>query len=157
MATLQVEAPEKSQNVLGSITINAPLEKVFNAHTNLDLFKKWCGRGNDLNVISYEPKSGGNWHVIEKSDEGEYEFCGSFHEISPNERIVWTFEFMGLPERGHVALEKMEFEAADENTTRIKTVSTYQSIEDRDGMVASGMEEGWRQSIEALEEVASQS
>ena len=51
----------------------------------------------------------------------------------------------------------MEFKAIDDNTTEIRTTSTYQSVEDRDGMVESGMEDGWRQSIEGIEKVASES
>jgi hypothetical protein len=55
-----------------------------------------------------------------------------------------------MPERGHVMLEKAEFVAIDEHTTEIRTYSTAMNQEDRDGMVASGMGSGWRQSIEAL-------
>ncbi len=155
MAQLNVEVPQNSQNILGTITINAPLAKVFEAHTNSDLFKKWWGRGHELDVHAFKAEDGGLWHIGEKADDGNtYEFRGSFHEIAPNERIVWTFEFLGMPERGHVALEKLEFSAIDDKTTQLKTTSTYQSIEDRDGMIASGMEEGWRQSLDALEKVA---
>lgn len=35
-------------------------------------------------------------------------------------------------------------------TNEIHTHSTAMSQSDRDGMVASGMESGWRQSVEAL-------
>lgn len=35
----------------------------------------------------------------------------------------------------------------------MKSTSTFFNQEDRDGMVDSGMEEGWRKSIEALEEL----
>lgn len=152
MATLKVEVPENSQNILGTVKINAPLEKVFRAHVDAELFTKWFGSGVNSKLHSFEPKSGGNWHMSNDGDGGEvYEFGGSFHEIATNERIVWTFEFLGMPERGHVALEKMTFRAVDENTTEMQVVSTYQSQEERKAMVESGMEDGWRQSIEALE------
>ncbi|BAZ53945.1 hypothetical protein NIES4103_66290 [Nostoc sp. NIES-4103] len=55
-----------------------------------------------------------------------------------------------MPERGHVMLEKTEFVAIDSDTTEIRTHSTAMSQEDRDNMVKSGMESGWRQSVEAL-------
>lgn len=154
MATLKVEVPENSQNILGTITINAPLEKVFEAHVNKDLFQQWFSGGFKMKVHSFEAKDGGHWHISNFTDEGdEFEFFASFHEIAKNERVVWTFEFLGMPERGHVALEKMTFSKVDNSTTEIRTVSTYQSVEDRNGMVESGMEDGWRMGIEALEKL----
>jgi uncharacterized protein YndB with AHSA1/START domain len=154
MAKLTVKVPEKSQNIEGIITIKAPLEKVFKAYTEVDLFKQWFGRGNNVTVHEFKGKSGGSWHVGEKSEDGNtYEFCGSFHEVATNERIIWTFEFLGLPDRGHVAIERTDFIKIDDNTTELRTLSTYQTVADRDGMVKSGMEEGWRQSIETLEKL----
>jgi uncharacterized protein YndB with AHSA1/START domain len=155
MATLKVEIPENSQNILGTITINAPLEKVFEAHVNKELFEKWFSGGFKMKIHSFEAKSGGNWHITNIDNNGtEYEFVASFHEIAKNERVIWTFEFLGMPERGHVALEKMTFRKVDEKTTEIHTVSTYQSVEERNTMVESGMEDGWRMAIETLEKVA---
>jgi uncharacterized protein YndB with AHSA1/START domain len=152
MANLKVTVPENSQNILGVVTINAPLAKVFEAHSQEELFAKWWCRGNPMKVYHFDCKSGGSWHIAEQSEDGaEYEFMGSFHEVVVNERIIQTFEFLGWPERGHVMLEKSEFVAIDDNTTEIRTHSTAFSQADRDGMVESGMESGWRQSVEALE------
>ena len=95
-----------------------------------------------------EPKSGDFTTFLRGTNE--YEFTGCFHEVVKNGRIVQTFEFLGMPERGHVMLEKAEFVAIDEYTTEIHTHSTAMSQEDRDGMVASRMESGWRQSVESL-------
>lgn len=151
MATLTVTVPEQSQNIEGVIRLNAPLEKVFEAHINSDLLKQWWGRGHEIVIHAFDARDGGSWHITEKAPDGnEYGFRGSYHEVAQNERIVWTFEFLGMPERGHVAIEKMEFTKIDDHTTEIRTVSTYQSVADRDGMVQSGMEGGWRESIEAL-------
>lgn len=151
MAELTVTVPEHSQNIHGVAVIKAPLEKVFEAHTNPDLFTKWFARGNDATLHTFDARSGGAWHLTERSAEGEYSFCGSFHEVARNERIIWTFEFLGLPERGHVAIERMDLVKVDDHTTEIRTLSTYQSVEDRDGMVQSGMEAGWRQGLDAME------
>lgn len=151
MADLKVTVPENSQNILGVITIKAPLAKIFEAYTQEELFASWWCRGNPMKVHRFDCKDGGSWHIAEQSEDGnEYEFTGCFHEVSQDERIVQTFEFLGMPERGHVMLEKAEFVAIDDHTTEIRTLSTAMSQEDRDGMVASGMESGWRQSIEAL-------
>ena len=124
MATLTLTVPEQSQNIQGVAVIKAPLEKVFEAHTNADLFKQWFARGNDATIHKFDARSGGAWHLTEKSAEGEYSFCGSCHEVAKNERIIWTFEFLGLPERGHVAIERMDLVRIDDNTTEIRTLST---------------------------------
>jgi uncharacterized protein YndB with AHSA1/START domain len=151
MAELKITVPENSQNLEGVVRIAAPLEKVFEAHTNPELFAKWWCRGNPMTVFHFDCSSGGAWHVAEETADGNrYEFTGSFHEVERNERIVQTFEFLGMPERGHVALERADFVAIDDRTTEIRTRSTFQTVEDRDGMVASGAEAGWREAIEAL-------
>ena len=58
-----------------------------------------------------------------------------------------------MPERGHVAIERMDLVKIDDNTTEIRTLSTYQTVADRDGMVQSGMESGWREGLEAMEKL----
>jgi uncharacterized protein YndB with AHSA1/START domain len=151
MAHLKVTVPENSQNILGIVTINVSLEKVFEAYVKEELFVQWWCRGNPMKVYRFDCQDGGSWHIAERAEDGkEYEFTGCFHEVAQNQRIVQTFEFLGMPERGHVMLEKAEFVAINECTTEIRTHSTAMNQEDRDGMVASGMESGWRQSVEAL-------
>jgi uncharacterized protein YndB with AHSA1/START domain len=151
MATLKVTIPENSQNIEGVATIAAPLEKVFEAHTDPELFAQWWGRGNPMNVQHFVCQDGGAWHVMEHAPDGtEHEFAGSFYEVKACERIVQTFEYLGMPERGHVLLQRTAFLAVDANTTEIRTLSTAQSQADHDGMLASGMESGWRESVEAL-------
>jgi uncharacterized protein YndB with AHSA1/START domain len=145
MATLKVTVPEDSQNILSVVTLSAPLERVFQAYADEKLFSQSWGRGNPMEVYRFDCRDGGNWHVAERSEDGkEYVFMGSFHEVALNERIVQTFEYLGMPERGHVMLQKAEFAATGASTTEIRTISTAQSREARDGMVASGMEGGWR-------------
>ena len=151
MADLNVSVPESSQNIVGVAAIKAPLERVFEAYTGETLFAKWWCRGNPMKIHRFECRDGGSWHITERTRDGkEHEFLGSFHEVAKNERIIQTFEYLGMPARGHVFLQRADFVAVDANTTEIRTLSTAQSREERDGMVASGMEDGWRQSVEAL-------
>ena len=69
------------------------------------------------------------------------------------ERIIGTFEFEGLPERGHVALQTAKFEALPGGRTRVTSQSVFQSVADRDGMLQSNMERGVKDSFERLDEV----
>jgi uncharacterized protein YndB with AHSA1/START domain len=50
---------------------------------------------------TFEPKNGGSWLYIHKDQDGnEYAFHGVYHEVTAPERIIQTFEFEGLPEKG---------------------------------------------------------
>jgi uncharacterized protein YndB with AHSA1/START domain len=69
------------------------------------------------------------------------------------ERIIQTFEFEGLPEKGHVAMETARLEALPGNRTRLTTQSVFQSVNDRDGMVMSGMERGVVDSHNRMDEL----
>ncbi len=134
-------------------TFDAPKDKVFAAITQKDKLEKWwLGTGTEVEIAEHDPREGGRWRFVQKTDDGqEFAFFGSYHEVSP-ERIVQTFEFSGLPERGHVSMEKMEMTEENGKTT-IHVVTTFFSVEDRDGMVQSGMEGGMNASYDALDEV----
>jgi uncharacterized protein YndB with AHSA1/START domain len=98
-----------------------------------------------------EVKPGGLWRFIERDADGnEYAFNGEYKEIVPPERLVYTFEFEGLP--GHVLLETVTFEEQD-GKTKVKVLSLLDSVEDRDGMLQSGMEAGANESHDRLAEL----
>nr|WP_082089241.1 SRPBCC domain-containing protein [Methanosarcina horonobensis] len=102
----------------------------------------------------FEPKSGGSWRYVQKDQEGnEYAFHGVNHEVTAPERIISTFEFEGLPEKGHVILDTARFEALPGNRTELISQSVFQKVEDHDGMLQSGMEEGVNDSCDQLDEL----
>jgi uncharacterized protein YndB with AHSA1/START domain len=70
---------------------------------------------------------------------------------------VQTFEFLGMPERGHVSLEKMELHDTEDGKTKMTVTSSFFSVEDRDGMIQSGMEEGMQSTYDALDKVLAES
>jgi uncharacterized protein YndB with AHSA1/START domain len=103
---------------------------------------------------TFEPVSGGQWRFIQKDKDGnEFGFHGVNHDVTAPERIIGTFEFEGLPESGHVILETTKFEALPGGRTRVTTQSVYQSVQDRDGMIAAGMESGIVDGFERLDEI----
>ena len=80
----------------------------------------------------------------------EFPFRGVFHEVAEPERIIQTFEFE--PMAGHVILETMSFED-DGGKTRLTGKSVFMSVEDRDGMLQTGMEDGAAETWDRLEEL----
>jgi uncharacterized protein YndB with AHSA1/START domain len=134
---------------------DAPRELVFRAYTEPDLYVRWVGpRGYEMKLEKFEPWSGGAWRYTHSDAQGnEYGFHGVNHEVTAPERIIGTFEFEGLPEPGHVALETAIFEALPGNRTRVTGQSVFRSVADRDGMLQSGMEHGVNDSHERLDEL----
>ncbi|MDG4786161.1 SRPBCC family protein [Micromonospora sp. WMMD1102] len=125
---------------------DAPRALVFEAHTSCEHLKHWWGRGNPLDCeLDFRP--GGGYRFVEHAPDGPYAFRGEYREIHPPERIVQTFEFEGMP--GHVCVETLELTEEDGRTT-VTTVTRFDTRQERDGMIASGMADGARQSYEAL-------
>lgn len=149
-----VTAEPGKQEVFITRKFDAPRELVYKAHIDPELYVQWLGpHGYEMKLETFEPVSGGRYRYIHKDPEGnEYGFHGVFHEIS-EELMIQTFEFEGLPERGHVTLDTMRLEKLPENRTKITIQSVFQSVEDRDGMVQSGMERGVREGYERLDDV----
>lgn len=127
----------------------APLERVWRAYTEHDQVRRWWGRGNDLEVVRFEPVRGGHWRFVEHTPDGDHGFEGRFAEVTPMERIVQTFEWDGMP--GFPQRETAEFRAVDANTTKVVTTSIFFTEAERDGMLASGMESGLNESYRALD------
>ncbi len=132
---------------------DAPVAKVFRAHTDAELIKRWLGpRDVDMTVDRWDCRTGGEYRFIHSRDGEDYAFHGSFHEVRPEDGvIVQTFTFEGVPD--HVALERMELTDLGDGRTRLVATSLVDSFASRDAFVASGMEEGVVQGYERLDEI----
>jgi uncharacterized protein YndB with AHSA1/START domain len=131
---------------------DAPVEKVFRAHTDPDLVVQWLGpRDLTMTIDHYDCRSGGSYRYIHSRGDDEFGFHGSVHEVRPNELIVQTFTFEGFPDQ--VALEKLALEDLGNGRTRLTATSLVDSFADRDAFVASGMETGVVEGYERLDEL----
>jgi uncharacterized protein YndB with AHSA1/START domain len=84
----------------------------------------------------------------------EVAFHGEYHEIVPNERIVSTEVFEGIPDaEAHAALNTLTLAEADGRTT-LTVLVQHKSQEDRDAHINSGMEIGMQEAMDLLEQVA---
>jgi uncharacterized protein YndB with AHSA1/START domain len=131
---------------------DAPRDLVFRAHTDPDLLVQWLGpRDLTTTIDRYEARNGGAWRYLQTDAEGStYGFHGVFHGDPSPDGIVQTFEFEGAP--GHVCLQTTTLTERG-GKTLLRTTSAFQSVEDRDAMVASGMERGVHDSGERLAEL----
>ena len=155
MAKVNIIAEPGKQEFVITRMFNAPKELVFKAFTNPELYSQWLGPRNlKMNIETFEPRNGGSWRYTQTDDEGnEFTFHGVNHEVKAPERIIDTFEFDGLPETGHVILQKVTFKVLPGVKTEMTSQSVFLSVQDRDGMLGSGMEEGGNDSYERLDEL----
>lgn len=140
------------QDIVFKRTFDAPRDIVFRALTDPGLIPNWWGpRKYQTIVDEMEPRAGGRWRYINRNAESgeEFGFHGVYHEVSVD-RIVQTTEFEAFP--GSVGLETATLEERD-GQTFMTAVSLAPSVEARDGIVASGMEGGARETYDRLDEL----
>lgn len=136
----------------------APRELVYRAHTEAELYTQWVGpREMTMTVEKLDARDGGTFRFVHERGGHKYTFFGVYHEALAPERIIGTFEFDGLPERGHVILGTTKFEELPNGRCRLVHQSVFQSVADRDGMVRSGMERGVNDGYEKLDALLEQS
>jgi uncharacterized protein YndB with AHSA1/START domain len=131
---------------------DAHRDRVFRAFTDADLVAQWMGpRSATMRVDRWDCQTGGRYRYASEYEGEEFGFYGSFHEVRAPERIVQTFTYEGMPEG--VSLETATFEPLDGDRTRVTMLSVLESMEARDGMIASGMEVGVVEGFEKLDEI----
>jgi uncharacterized protein YndB with AHSA1/START domain len=155
MAKINLTAEPGRQEIVITREFDAPRELVFKAHTDPNLYTQWIGpRGLTTTVETFEPRNGGSWRYVQNDPNGnEYAFHGVNHEVTSPVRIIGTFEYEGLPEKGHVILQTVKFDALKGDRTKLVSQSVFQSVADRDGMLQSGMEAGVNDSYDRLDEL----
>ncbi|MDQ6846807.1 MAG: SRPBCC family protein [Candidatus Dormibacteraeota bacterium] len=138
--------------VVGTRVFDAPRELVFRAFNDPDLLARWWSpRSNSLVVEAMDTRVGGRWrYVLDPDENGNgIAFSGEYREITPPVRIARTFNFEPVGP-GHEVLETVEFEELEGGRTRMTSTSLFLRVEDRDGMLRSGMESGYSESLETL-------
>jgi uncharacterized protein YndB with AHSA1/START domain len=139
------------REIVSERVFDAPRDRVFAAFTDPELIPEWWGpRGTTTTVDQMDVRPGGAWRFVNKGPDGETGFRGTYREVAPPERIVQTFEWEGMP--GHVIVETAAFEDLGERTKVVNT-SLFHTTEERDGMLASGMERGLTETHDRLAEL----
>lgn len=145
---LEVSMPSDREIEIRRV-FDAQRELVWQAYTEPELIANWWGRGNKLVVERMEVEREGHWRFVEHGPDGVHGFEGRYREVTPQERIVQTFGWDGMP--GYVAVNTAVFNDLGDGRTEVVSTSLFHTTEERDGMLASGMETGLGQSYEALD------
>lgn len=131
---------------------DAPVEAVWGAHRDPELVRQWLGpRGYEMQIERWDFVSGGGYRYVHKTEHGDFGFHGTFHTIRDNDLAIQTFEFEGAPDE--VAIEFLRFVDLGSGRCRLEGRSIGRTVEGRDAMVESGMEQGMREGYERLDEL----
>lgn len=147
-----VTLPADTQ-ILITREFDAPKDLVYKAYTTPELIKRWwSGDRGEVTSAEVDLRVGGSWRYVMTANEGfEVGFHGTFREIVPNERIVCTEVFEGMPDAEAVDTATLT-EAAGRTTLTI--LVQHQNQANRDAHINSGMEGGMNEAFDHLEQVA---
>jgi uncharacterized protein YndB with AHSA1/START domain len=150
--TAAVTLPTDEQ-ILIAREFNAPKELVYRAWTTPELVKRWWNaKRGEVTIAEIDLRVGGVWRYVMVTDDGfEVGFHGEFREIVPNERVVATEVYEGMPDAE--AVNTVTFDEEDGRTT-LTILVQHMSKEHRDAHIDSGMEAGMQDAFDLLEEVA---
>jgi uncharacterized protein YndB with AHSA1/START domain len=150
--TAKVTLPGDEQ-ILITREFHAPKELVYKAWTTPELVRRWwhANRG-EMTTCEIDLRVGGDWRYVMVTPDGfEVGFHGEYREIVPNERLVSTEVYEGMPDGE--ALDTLTLTEVDGRTT-LEILVQHQSKEHRDAHIESGMEDGMQDAMDLLEQVA---
>ena len=150
--TATVTLPTDEQ-ILIRREFDAPKHLVYEAWTTPELVERWwSGERGEVTSAEIDLRVGGTWRYVMVADGGfEVAFHGEYREIVPNERIVSTEVYEGVPDAQ--ALNTVTFTEQDARTM-LTILVQHTSKEDRDAHINSGMEGGMQEAMDRLERVA---
>src|ERR687893_2510482 len=149
--TAVVTLPTDTQ-ILITREFAAPKHLVYKAWTTPELIKRWwsANRG-EVTIAEVDLRVGGKWRYVMMADGFEVGFHGEYREIVPNERLVTTEVFEGMPDAE--ALDTLTLTEKAGRTT-LTILVEHQTKEHRDAHIESGMEGGLQDALDLLEQVA---
>lgn len=146
------------EQILIEREFDAPKHLVFKAYTTPELVKRWwhANRG-EVTLVEIDLRVGGRWRYVMVTPDGiEVGFHGEYREIVPNERLVSTEVYEGLPqgvsEDDAATVNTATFTEVDGRTTLTLRIQAKSKVS-RDAIIDSGMEDGLQDALQLLEQV----
>lgn len=118
-------------------TFDHPIERVWAAYTDPALIPQWWGQGTTVDRL--DVREGGSYRFVSNpGTDKETAVSGDFLEVSPPDRLVQTF---GMEGYGKPMTQTIELKRVGAGT-RLAITSRFDTMEERDGIVAYGAEKG---------------
>jgi uncharacterized protein YndB with AHSA1/START domain len=130
-------------------TVSGPARLVFEAWTRSDLFRRWwVPESYGLNLLScdMDVRVGGQYRLVFKHGDSTLAFFGTYREVVPPTRLVWTNEEAD----GGETLTTVTFEQR-ERQTLVVVHDLYPSKEALDAAIASGSTGGMPDQLSQLD------
>ncbi|WP_312334425.1 SRPBCC domain-containing protein [Sphingobacterium sp.] len=145
-----VQAPDNKQEIIITREFDLPLELLFKAYEDPEIFEQWMG----TKVLKLENRKHGSY-AIETSQNGTVMFSanGTIHEFLPNQRITRTFEMENTP--FPVQLEYLTFEKINKERSRLQIQIIFQSVEFRNQLLQMPFAQGINMAHNRLQEIVS--
>jgi uncharacterized protein YndB with AHSA1/START domain len=147
------------EQILIEREFDAPKHLVYKAYTTPELVERWwhANRGT-VTLVEIDLRVGGRWRYVMTACGGpEVGFHGEYREILPDERIVSTEFYEGVPdgvsEDAATTLNTATFTETD-GRTKLTILTQAKNRMTRDAIIASGMEDGLQDALQLLEQVA---
>jgi uncharacterized protein YndB with AHSA1/START domain len=150
--TATVTLPTDRQ-ILITREFDAPRHLVYRAYTTPELVKQWWNaKRGEVTIAEIDLRVGGTWRWVMIAQGGmEVGFHGEYREIVPNERIVSTEVFEGMPDAQSVNTLTL---TENDGRTTLTILVEHETQEHRDAHINSGMEAGMQDAMDLLEQVA---
>ncbi|MCB0829991.1 MAG: SRPBCC family protein [Solirubrobacterales bacterium] len=133
---------------------DAPPEVIWDCFMDPELLKQWLGPDRlEMRVDEFDARPGGKWSYVHIDSDGtEYRFFGEFVELDRPVRAVQTFNFVMEPQPPP-SVDELNLIPLENDQTRLVTKTTFESREQRDGMIQAGMEKGMNEGYEKLDSI----
>ena len=144
---------KSEREVVVTRTVNAPARLVFEAWTKAELFRRWWvpkSFGVTLLSCEMDVRVGGQYRLVFRHEDSTMEFFGTYLEVTPHSRLVWTNEEGG--ESGQVTTVTFEERGGK---TLLVMHDLYPSTEALDSGSAGAMPEALDQLDELLASLGS--
>lgn len=154
--TAKITLPTNEQ-ILITREFDAPRHLVWKAWTTPELVRRWWhAKRGEMTVAEIDLRVGGSWRYVMVTPDGlEVGFHGEYREIVPDERLVSTEVYEGMPADvpEEAALNTLTLTETD-GRTRMEILVQHSAKQHRDMHVESGMEDGLQDALDLAEEVA---
>jgi uncharacterized protein YndB with AHSA1/START domain len=131
-------------------SVNGPARLVFEAWTKAELFRRWwVPKSFGLTLLScdMDVRVGGRYSLVFSHESSTMEFFGTYLEVTPHSRLVWTNE-----EGDGVTVTTVTFEE-NAGKTLLEVHDLYPSKEALDAAIANGSTGGMPDQLDQLEEL----
>lgn len=145
----KIHAEDGKQEIFITREFDLPVELLFKAYTEAELFEQWMG----TRVTKFENKQHGSYRFETSNPQGEVVFSanGTIHEVILNQRIIRTFQMENTP--FPVQMEFLEFEKLSDETSKITIHTIYKSVDFRDQMLKLPFAQGINMAHNRLQDI----